>query len=327
MLDIIIEQLKSKRLKREFLEFKLDDVDLMDSPSPQALQYAMERLYILGLISPSAPEWSDEDLFYEGKTDQTPRLSITRLGVLASKMICPALSSIESARMILAGFTHDVSIVDLITIAIYLQLTRDLKPTKESGGGEINWEFIYEKLPIKINNEKAFLQARAVINDQFIEGIFLFESFLATIAYNESDNSQRIERWFNKSRCNVIGMTKYFLVMRDALIEQMLSKRINVFGNEKHALRKYDGYRANVAVRDEVGYLTRAARINEPSAFYARKKQEIEHGILRITPRYFVYNALSLARRPLKGESALRIGVELVSVMDGYVGIDDKFNI
>jgi HrpA-like RNA helicase len=82
-------------------EPRVYDLGLLDSPSTDSLHYALDRLYILGLIDPQARP--------------------TRLGILCSKF---RFVTLEALRMVLSGYAWGAAISDLVTIAAFLTVEK-----------------------------------------------------------------------------------------------------------------------------------------------------------------------------------------------------------
>jgi hypothetical protein len=119
MLDVINEQLKVKQLAGEKnSEFIISDIDMVDVPTPDALAACIEKLYSIGYISIKSPQW-DPNRKILLQSEIRDRFSITKLGAIANifSMMPPELS-----RAILAAYSWDASVLDLITIAAYMKL-------------------------------------------------------------------------------------------------------------------------------------------------------------------------------------------------------------
>jgi HrpA-like RNA helicase len=95
---------KTDDFKNSLAESKIDvcNLDLLDLPSADSLHYAMEKLYILGAINQNSLP--------------------TPIGILMNKFM---KMNTEGIRMILAGYAWGAPIIDLITIATFLQHSFD----------------------------------------------------------------------------------------------------------------------------------------------------------------------------------------------------------
>lgn len=103
---------KEFQKKRNTMKVDVTKLDLLDLPPADTLHYCIEKLFTLGAIdSNSVP---------------------TEIGFIMNKF---RFVKIESIRMILAGYAWGVSIIDLVTIAAFLQFSSDdILPSEQSGG-------------------------------------------------------------------------------------------------------------------------------------------------------------------------------------------------
>lgn len=349
LLDLIIEQLRKKEIEKLDTVFRFADLDLLDMPAPDSLRYSLEKLYALGAISYGAHKWAtDDEAFYTGdEFNPIESISITKVGRTLSKMLNPALSSLEACRMIISGFNWDVAIMDLITIAAYL--SAEIKPRDLNA-----WFYIYQKgLPV-VMNERVFIKTRLLVGDQFIEGLILFNSFVVNIKQSEVEfnnvaltgqsTAEKLNKWYKETGLDKVDMIKKFLTTRNAIIDHLLGLRINIFHNKEFALIRqdkivdtfqciqrikkciYEGYRQNmITLSDNAGsYAKSNTAVNDPKLFTSMRQKMVEHGITLERPRFVLYHSLSLARKKGK-EIAVRIETDLVSIMDNYVGVDERF--
>jgi HrpA-like RNA helicase len=333
LLDLIIEQLRKKEIEKLDTVFQFADLDLLDMPAPDSLRYSLETLYALGAISYGAHKWAtDDEAFYSNdELNLIESISITKVGRTLSKMLNPALSSLEACRMILSGFNCDVAIMDLITIAAYL--SAEIKPRDLNA-----WFYIYQKgLPI-VMNERVFIKTRLLVGDQFIEGLILFNSFVGNIKHSGVE----LNKWYEETGLDKVDMIKKFLTTRNTIIDHLLGLRINIFHNKEFALIRqdkivdtfeciqrikkciYDGYRQNMITLSGESYSKSNTPVNEPKLFTSMRQKMVEHGIALERPRFVLYHSLSLARKKGK-EIAVKIETDLVSIMDHYVGVDEQF--
>jgi HrpA-like RNA helicase len=315
LLDVLLIQMKTAELLNPNSEthyVDISNIDLLDVPSPDSMRFSLERLYSLGLLAP----------INDG-------LTITDYGKQCSAMLCPALNSLESCRMILAGFTWQVSVLDLITIAAYLNInySKDFK--------KVNWQYIYKTgLPTTIaGTTKSYHNIRAIIGDQFIEALILFNSFNSAILAGNTAG------WYENTLISERIFINDFLNPREAIIEQCLNNELDIFRNEGYGFKNiinhdiffnylknvkhciYDGYRNNLIKYDSDSkkYYSRATEVKEPALFYVDRennKESLRKG------KYMVYKALELGRAK-KGIKLIE--APIVSVMDGYVGVDETY--
>lgn len=168
-------------------------MDFLEMPSGPALQYATEKLHALGMIDDG--------------------YNITLFGYLANLI---RFISLESKRMIFAGFNSGASIMDLITAAAFIytgkRILYDKKFKMPNVLDKPNFDFIY----------------RVLIGDELIGAILLWNDFNDWI-------SAKITKAF-KSGGNI---SKSGLVSPDAVKEWCLAHGI-----------LYEGWIAMIANRD-----------------------------------------------------------------------------
>lgn len=80
----------------------LNELPLMDAPSTDSLHYSLDKLFLLGFIDANCIP--------------------TQLGIVASKF---RFVSLECIKMILAGYAWGAPIIDLITLAAFLQFPKN----------------------------------------------------------------------------------------------------------------------------------------------------------------------------------------------------------
>jgi len=281
-LDIIAAQISGKKLLGEDdPDFKIQDLDMLELPSPDNIARCICHLYTIGLISPKISQsevninwWSthisQQKKIYtvEKSIERGPcfsneyRFGLTSLGKLVIKLsqVTP-----ESARMILGGYNWGCSILDLVTIAAYLSI--DKREIKRNIRESLKWYEIYKQgFPNYVVLGAGYFKLRIMIQDDFIDGLILYNAMKTFVSKRRSTISSRdVDEW-----CETIGldtMTFYsFIRERDNIIEQMLSFNFSLFINENNSLLNavphnfmdiitrlkyciYEGYRCNLIRR------------------------------------------------------------------------------
>jgi HrpA-like RNA helicase len=134
------------------------NLDLLDLPSADSLHYAMEKLFTLGAIdSNSIP---------------------TPIGLLMNKFM---KLNIEGIRMILAGYAWGAPIIDLITMATFLQNSFDkLFPERQRMKYEDALRMgKFTMFAAQQNKVVGYstLKTELVVADEFIRYILIFHEF------------------------------------------------------------------------------------------------------------------------------------------------------
>lgn len=354
MLDIINEQLRFKQLAGENApEFLISDIDMIDLPSPDSLAAALEKLYTLGFISPSAgPGAATAE---PGRT--TLHYGLTPLGKIASD--CFSMLPPESVRMILAGYYWGCSIVDLVTIAAYLTMSpKDFVGANSAANvtattsaprrPHINWTSVYSiGLPGYFSSTGLIYKTRLLIADEFIDGLILYNAAKYIVAQIEISKSiAELRNWCANNCISYAGILN-FIRARDDLIEQMLTAGLDVFKNEDRALIHtpadslmdtitrikhciYDGYRNNLLIEHTstgTYHTTMGLEVMKPRLFSeteATIAEKNEYGFaVEILPRVLVYSTLSLKFN--RKNSMYSVLAERISTLDGFVSVDLDF--
>lgn len=159
LLDLIYEQIKNRYaegVKRGLEDNRpsidVNEIRLLDEIPHDSMCRSLQTLYALGFISPYSnykykaltndivldrvaliadeslsslhetkrqTSTSADDVVYARKFNTLNKFNITKLGAFAVAM--GLRIAMQSVRMLMSGYLHDVSIVDLISIAAYLQ--------------------------------------------------------------------------------------------------------------------------------------------------------------------------------------------------------------
>lgn len=209
--------------------FDINELKLLDKPSQETFIGANSIATILGFIDNKS--------------------KLTELGKLASRF-----SSIpmEAAKIILSGFAYNVAIIDLITIAAFMQtpngtlFMRDhmYKKFMETVKDEANlnlpcnahiMESILPKYIVDIigggknysdeDSDNYFYRYKIIICDDFIESLLAFESFNKQIIVMK--NNKNIIEWCQK-KCLNFGSLSTIYDIRERIIDDLLSEGIDI---------------------------------------------------------------------------------------------------
>jgi HrpA-like RNA helicase len=181
-------------------------LDFFAPPSASGLCYSLEKLYVLGLI----------DLNYNP----------TVLGFHINQL---RKVNIEPIRMVFAGFAYGANILDLITIAAFLQVER-----RNICGRKYKL-----RNPASLESEAAQFYNRVFVADEFIDSLFIWNEFMTEVGKIEtmvSDGSKKkfsinyIKEWCNSNDIKYDGLL-YVISTRDELIESLISIGVDVYYN------------------------------------------------------------------------------------------------
>jgi len=352
-LDIVNQQLKAKHAVGEELSFAISDIDMIDTPTPDAIHFAVEKLYTLGFISPNSPQWEEklEDILANEETEG--RFGITKLGSVASMF---SMMPPETARMILASYFWECAPLDVVAMASYMILepssftaaakpnpNPDLPPVRVT----INWTGVYRSgLPRWISSSGMLYKIRLLIADEFIDGIILYSAIRYVIASAETNLALiALGKWceLNNVSYNACLM---LIRQRDDIIEEMIINGLDVFALDDQILVNtpaedfmtavtklkyciYDGYRNNLIIRDGEKYETLSGLRVEPPPLFRMDEQKLaeknDYGFaVKTLPKYLLYRELSIKFN--RKTSIYDVIALAVSTMDGFVSIDADFS-
>lgn len=294
--------------QKESLRF--DSLDFIEFPSADSLNYACQKLFALGYI----------DFNYQ----------ITPFGFYANQI---RFMSLEAKRMVFSGFIYNVSILDLITIAVIVEVgKKPIKPGKK-------W-----KMPSFIPDQEYYFEN--VIRDTFIEFLCVVESFREQTAivvrdvYKQMTKSstsskpikfdckKRLIAWCEKHQISMEGMLAV-MEKRDEYINGFVEVGIDIFHG--HGISILEHFRNNLqegldyvkaikkCIRD--GYGMRLLKWNPISQTYQAVQRKINVSLTIRNAIYVICNSFTVMRSH-KGFFEVMAG-DFYSVMDNFAEIDE----
>jgi HrpA-like RNA helicase len=288
--------------------------DLLDAPSADTLHTALDRLYIAGAIT----------------IDSTP----TMLGIVISKF---RMLTLESIKTILAGYAWQAPVIDLITIAAAAQIRSDISADRDK---EPNYEALLKfgssiAARMRLMASCDFCSLLLVWNQYQLHCVNVIESIYANTKY------QTIDDWCLEHGLS-LGYLEQLTEAREDIIHNMASIGLNPFANDELSI----AHRTELDFGDWVriikqccweGYKSNLLSWNQSLGCY-----ETRHGSIKVTvdrkyimtaqdcktygvqnPKYLIYDDLTF-RQNRKNQYPPQ--VRFVSVMDGYVPIDPKYD-
>jgi HrpA-like RNA helicase len=284
ILDIVLSQQVAKRLALiggkeltpEMLEFRVEDLDMLDPPPTDAFASAISTATLLGFLAPDAPLLGRPPPPTQG--EKLPEvivgrgMGLTSLGRTAA--LFPRLS-LPLRRLLLAAPSWGSSISDLATIAAVCLtcgqrgLASLLNPRTRRRAqtpakvAEALLTGLTEGLPTYLRDRAA--QARGYFQDSLLEGLFIFEGFSAAVTRLIGEAGPELlhaaRQW-----CDERGLSSETLFdivrSREAILEELIVVGLNPFwGADKKVARSppadlparvqnlkrciYDAFRAN----------------------------------------------------------------------------------
>ena len=282
LLDVIYEQLKVKFTGRVKAEFIVEDIDMIDVPSPDALGSSLEKMYSLGFLSPITPEFKPD--LAEFVAEQ-PRANIcfglTRLGAVARLF---SGFSVENTRMFMAAYNYGCSVMDIITIIAYTTVESkqfvaavplpqvedadtDTTPSRVQPP-PLGWAAVYKAgFPGFLTAPLLLYKLRLLVCCEFIDGIALFNAVKGVVnAATTGRIFPALSEWCRQHNVSYPAVMN-FIRVRDELIEQLLTCGLEIFSQESMSVVNssaetfmdiitrikyciYDGYRNNIIIRE-----------------------------------------------------------------------------
>lgn len=358
VLSLLHEQVKKDSADNYEGALDISRINMLDTPPLDSLTTALEKLYILGFISPmsnykytklTADTLLDRLKIIRDTNEETPKYNLTKMGAIAAKIskLLP-----EQIRMILAGYAWKASIIDLVTIAAWLSMdARDIKADPQK---DPDWMSIYKQSvpyyytggPDSSVKEDLIYRIKLLIADDFMSGLFLFTAIKNIIKQCEKSKFfTTLKMWAENYRLNYRAIIN-FIQIREDIIENMLGIGLEPFQGDiledqpeeifidsitklKYCI--YEGYRTNLAILDETKntYVTlQNLPIKTPTIFTQdeiKKAEAKKYGItLKTKPKYILYDSISL-KSDFK-TNIYKASARRISTLDGFVKIDLTFS-
>lgn len=197
---------------KQLKPLNISSIDFLESPSANSLIYSTEKLYGLGFIN--------------------SQYNPTTMGIYANNI---RKISMESRRMLLAGYAHGANILDLITIISFVEVERMYTFHRKYKPININ--------PKKLNEKEYEFYYKIIIGDEFIEYLFIWEmysEFLDNMMKQTKAKADKgkpyifdissIEQWCLDNKLIYDGLNKVTNT-RDEIIESLISMGINPYWN------------------------------------------------------------------------------------------------
>lgn len=273
---------------------------------PKSINYnTTEKFIDIGLMDPLPKEliiYIKDKLyalgFMQGDT-------VTALGQIAIKI---SKIPIEAIRMIMCGYAFDICVADLITIAVGLEQRIEPFTSIE-------------------------------ISDQFLEVLFTVEEWSKNLVYKREfkeliETRNEIMNGFSQlglSPFNAPSILNYFPDrMNVHFAQEIINNKVadDVLTRFKRCV--YEGFKLNLLKKHvsngEVSYKTLKGYNAVVADMYSKQQNKfyIKHGFGKVDlPNYIVAHKLVLKKSPMS--PVYKIHASIISVMDGFVGIDDTF--
>lgn len=319
--------------------FSISTLDIMGYPAVDSLEYCVEKLFVLGLIT------------VVNSTKNKNTLIPTKLGMAANKF---RKVKLESVRMILAGFYYKANILDLITIAIFLE------SKKWDSFSKVKLKSYKPRNILNVSKMEAEMYSKMFWADDFIEMLWIWYDFMEALdSINPALRSSKIGIGYARKWCNdnelIYDELISIIQARDELIDLMINIGINPFYNGlnlkrgtynlKTILNKdislgmkeickiksciYEGYKLNTATYDKSknAYVSDWKRITVDSIDSKLIKTipipPDQQDIRQDRPLHIVLSKLMVAPSKQNRDIYVLGCSGPIGVLDGFVDIDD----
>ena len=357
-LNVIALQIKNKKKQKEETNdktsalFKLEDIDLIEIPTTEMLRLLMNKVIMLGFVVPMAQTRqnasggaSEKDISddtpvggFDGKLQEIAGYELSPLGEIAASLTI----SMESIRMIAAGYNWGVSILDLISVAAWVSADMDSVVRTIP----IKWDVVYSQLNLiggDSSPEALAYKIRLLVADQFIDGIFLFECIKYYLSVVDKDLC--IDEFVKKM--NDIGFADNYSIakmisIREDICSQLVKVGFDITVNSGRSLAQvplgqfceqvirikhciYDGYKLNTLIMDNFGdYRSDAGLAVKPPKLFAQTEEATARRLngdaqVNVRPRLLLYNKLNM--RDNKKLGIYQANAIRFSTMDGFVAV------
>jgi HrpA-like RNA helicase len=303
------------------------NLDLLDNPTNISINNSLYKLYVYGAI------------YGNGYP--------TKIGLLINKI---RNLSIENIMMILSGYNYDCNILDLITIASYIQIGKNKLVNSKFKSFNIQFNNIYNDDEIDNYNYNK-LKTRLFISCEFIDFLLFFYKFKLIMDKYKSNITKIIE-FCDDNKVNYKELLN-LLELREEIIKDMLfnmnlnpyhNSHINLFNlinmynnNEKLFIEGieeiinikkciYNGYKLNVAQYNNQtnNYISLYNNMPINLNSYLIKNLPIFNNGQNFDnnkPEYILYSNLTIKKNSLNNNYELFCD-DLITVLSGYINID-----
>lgn len=319
--DTVIPQNEIKK----YTKIDIKNIELIDDIPYDMLKLGLKKLYTLGYVY----------------NNMYP----TKLGMFANKF---QKIKLEYVKIILAGYKYGANIEDLIIIVAYLTVGKQNVVSSKFKSFNSQFKKIDNKCIDSYNYNK--LKTRLLISCEFIDFLLFYKQF--EIICCEKRNTEKIDIWCQEHKVNYKGMLNIIKV-KDEIINDMIFKmnynpyennnnifnllnNINMFKNNEFMDEiikiKYclsEGFKLNIATfnSDINEYMSNDTnQIITTNSYLTKNLPIVEEGrdFIQYKPYIILYDSL-IMKYDSSFNKFVFLPINCISVLDGYVNIDNDF--
>lgn len=330
--DEILQDIKKDNYEKiKFEKQIINKLDLLDNPADISMQNSLYKLYIYGAI------------YANGFP--------TQIGLLINKI---RNISIENAKMILSGYKYNCNILDLITIAAYIQIGKSKLVNSKFKSFNIQFDKIYNDNEIDNYNYNK-LKSRLFISCELIDFLLFFYKFKEIIEKYKT-NIEKIEEFCNENKINYKELLN-LLELREEIIKDLsfnmnlnpyynnhinLNNLINMYNQKNNIFMEaieevikikkciYEGYKLNIAKYND--------NTNQYISLYNNKPINIQSYLIKNLPilnngknfeinkpEIILYTKLIIKKNYLNNSYEI-FSDDPITVLSGFINIDKNFS-
>ncbi len=311
----------------------ISKLNLLDEPTNIAITSSLEKLYLCGAI------------YSNGYP--------TQLGLLSNKI---RMLSIENIKMILSGYYYGCNISDLITIACFIQTTKQNIVANKFKSFNNQFNNIIDSIDIYMNISYNKLKSRLFISCEMIDFLLFFYKFKKIVKEytHEENNIGKIKEFCDENKVSYLGIMTFIESRDDILRDFLFNMNMNPFANSHinldellssyHSNEKlfeeyigevikikkciYEGYKLNTATYDKElnEYISDYnGRIIKSDSYLLKNLPQLENGkkFINSKPKKILYDSI-IIKKNMSNVFEFQVS-NAISVMSGYVDIDETF--
>ena len=297
--------------------FHAPGLDFLDYPPHDSISYSLEKMHGLGFI--------DHEYFP------------TLFGYYGNKF---RKLTMENIRMILAGYHTGAYVLDLITIACFIQ----------GSFGLINKRKYIPRDPLGVK-DKSHKYYQMLFMDEFIEYLFIWYEFMSVIEKTNGDQKKMLA-WSKKTFFK-LDILYAIAELRDEVINDMLNMGLNPYYNGldlprgAYSLTKllkknladnigeirklknafYEGYRFNLCSWNEVLKRYTHNHYHYPVEIDSKLLRPLNYEVIDVKqprPKYILVSSIMLQPSQTRQNMYDFVGQD-ISILDGWVDVDTNF--
>lgn len=285
-------------------EFDIEKIDMIDPPPTESLKQSLEFGIILGFLN------------------QYPKLHLTEMGknYLQTKM------NMRWFRVIMSAFAYNACVLDVIAASAYFEVSK-----KDYIVKSINFVDYFGKQSIF----DSYDQFKLLTMDDFIEDIFLFETFRHIIENVDIKKIETITSKLGFVYRGMMGVLQKYVNIIDEIaklgfnVNANADKRIINATPETYLDRVkeikqciHDGFRLNLIVNGETRHGLKVKYQGKVPTLHDSLYNAIEQSNAITVPKYIIAHNIEVKDVMKIPTYTFKVAVDKVSILDGYIPVD-----